>query len=279
METDTQKLPEIVDGSRALATEMRSQREVAISNPRNELKVFEASLKELEIAPEFAEDAYYSIPYASKAGDDGEKIMVEGLSVKASRAVARRWGNCATASRIVGEDDAAVEVEGIFADFETNVFFRRVVRVPKIYIPKNTKIPTPLRSDRLNMAILAGMSKAERNATLAGLPEYLKERYFKEAKRIAGSKGKKEGQTPAQRFEALYAAFGKLGVEKARIVAYIEANFADSTSPDDVLGTMRGIYNAIKDGQVKADETFAAPTVPEKGKNKISLGDIPGAGL
>lgn len=267
---------EIVDGSRQLAVELRSQRELALSQPRNESAIFKACLGELDLAPEFAEDAYYSIPFSSKSGDDGEKTMVEGLSVKAARAIVRRWSNCALGSRIVDEDGDSISVEGIFADFETNVFFRKLQRVPKTYIPRGTKIPVPLRSDRLNMAIQAGMGKAERNAALAALPEYLKERYFQTAKKIAGSKGKKEGKTDAQRMEDMIVAFAKFGIDKTRVESYMAAKFPKDANPDETLGTMRGIYNAIKDGQVKADEVFE---MTKKDEPKAGAGPVSGAAL
>lgn len=254
---------EVLDGNRALAVEMDSQRKVALAAPRNERILYDASMAELAMFPEFAEDAYYSIPYSNARGDDNEKTLVEGPSVKASRALARRWGNCATSSRIFAEFPDHIEVEGVFADFETNFITRRLVSVPKTYIPKKTGIPVPLRVDRLNMAVQAGMSKAERNATLSGLPVYLVESYFTKAKQIAGQKGKKEGKTDAQRFEALYAAFEKLGVATDRVKAYIAVKFEKDANIDDTLGTMRGIFNAIKDGQVRAEDAFPAVEKPK----------------
>lgn len=258
--TDPAISAEVLDGNRALAVEMDSQRKVALSAPRKETVLYAAALAELEMFPAFAEDAYYSIPFKNK---DGEDELVEGPSVKASRALARRWGNCATASRIFADFADHVEVEGVFADFESNFITRRLVSVPKIYIPRKTKIPTPLRADRLNMAVQAGMSKAERNATLSALPVYLVESYFAKAKQIAGQKGKKEGKTVEQRFDALYAAFLKLGIERDRVAAYISAKFPGDANIDDTLGTMRGIFNAIKDGQVKADDAFPVPEKPK----------------
>jgi hypothetical protein len=260
---------EVVSGGHALAVEMDSQRKVAISAPRKEKALYEAALAELEMFPKFAEEAFYSIPY--KKADGGEEL-VEGPSVKASRAMARRWGNCATASRIVAHHDDYIEVEGVFVDFETNFITRRLVSVKKTYIPRSTKVPTPLRDDKLNMAIQAGMSKAERNATLSGLPVYLVEAYFDKAKKLAGQAGKKEGKTIEERFQALYVAFAKLGIEKARVQAYMDEKFPEGADPDDTLGTMRGIFNAIKDGQAKAEDVFPVNKSEGKGAGEGPVG-------
>lgn len=172
------KEPEIVDGTPQLAIEIRAQRELALSNPRDMKKALASCLAELEIAPEFAEDAYYSIPY----GQGENQQIVEGLSVKMSRAAARVWGNCAVGSRIIREDDMVAEAEGVFVDIETNTFFRRPVRVAKTYVPRGTSIPKPLNGTHLTNAIQAGLSKAERNATLSALPEWFKDRLFAAAK-------------------------------------------------------------------------------------------------
>lgn len=262
----------IAAGTNQLATELRTQRELAISNPRKEKAVFDAAMAELEFAPEFAERSYYVIPFRDT---NGEKVEVKGPSVKASRALARRWGNCATASRVVSQEEDAFVVEGLFVDFETNVIFRRTQRVRKTYIPKETKIPKPLREDRLNMAIQAGMSKAERNATLDGLPPYLVESYYQRAMKIAGAKGKKEGKTLVERWGAMYTFFERKGVSKDRLNAYIKENL-DGQGDDEQLGHLNGVGNALKDGQTTVEQVFG--TVPEKkaGDGPVGAADLTG---
>lgn len=269
---------ELVNGSRQLAIEINAQRQLALANPRNEAKVLAACLGELAIAPEFAENAYYSIPYKRRDQESGEVVTenVEGLSVVSSRAVARRWGNCAVASRIASETDEAIELEGVFADFETNAFIRRTVQVKKVYISAKTKIPTPLNGTMLANAIQAGLSKAERNATLAALPEYVKEKIFASAKMIAGSKDKGK-KTDAERLDACYAGFGKFGVEPARVLAYVRENLKGKNT-DEIIGAMIGVFNALKDKQAKADEVFPT-TAPAEKSGAVKMSDIPGAGL
>lgn len=271
--TTTAEQTQIIDGSRQLAIEIKTQREIALSRPRDEKAIYQAALAELEFAPEFAEDAFYAIPFKDKDAEDG-KTMIEGLSVVASRAIARRWGNCATAARIGAESDDAFEVEGIFADFETNAFFRATVRVPKSYIPRGTKIPTPLRADRLNLAIQAGLSKAERNATMKGLPEYLKSRYFTAAKKIAGAKGKGV-KTDAERLAEICASFNKWGVTPDRVAEYIKTNL-NGVATDEIIGTMRGVFNSLKEGQAKAEDVFTEPK-KEESRGPVSAENLTGA--
>lgn len=265
---------EIVEESHQLATEIRAQREMALSKPRIERTVLEGSLTELGLVPEFARKAYYVIPYK-----DGDKtVNVEGPSVKASRALMRRWGNCASASRVIEETDDRFQVEGVFVDFETNTIYRRAVSVSKFYVPRQTKIKTRLRDDRLTMALQAGMSKAERNATLAGLPVWLVESYYNEAKRIAGGgkvKGSSDPEIPAEkRYAKMYAAFKALGVVKEKIETYINQNLPDADDAS-IIGHMLGIHNAIKDGQADASIVFGAEDAPLP-KGPVSVNDILG---
>ena len=266
MESEAKK-PELVDGTHQLAIEMNSQRQMALSNPRDVKVVLAKVLAELTMAPEFAEESYYAITYGS-----GEKeTVVEGLSVKASRAIGRLWGNCAIGSRIVLEDDEVAEAEGVFVDIETNTFFRRPVRIAKTYVPRGSSIPVPLKGVHLTNAIQAGLSKAERNATLSGLPEWFKERVFAAAKQIAGSKDKGV-KTDAERLDACYAAFGKFGVEPARVLAYVQAKLKGKPT-DEVIGTMLGVYNSIRDKQVTADEVFVKAEA-KKDAGAVKLADI-----
>lgn len=260
-----------------LAAEIRSQREMALSNPRDERKVMGGALAELNIAPEFAKRSFYVIPYKDYSSSPPTVKNVEGPSVKASRALARRWGNCATASRVSSEDDERYQVEGIFVDFETNVIFRRTVSVSKFYIPHKTKVKTPLRDDRLTLALQAGMSKAERNATLAALPVWLVDAHYAEARRLAaggkpvGSKGK---ELPiAERYDKMYAAFAELKIERKAVADYIQRVLPNTMPDPEIIGHMIGIFNAIKDGQVKAQDVFA-PESAEAGKGPVNLGDV-----
>ncbi|MCX5794922.1 MAG: hypothetical protein NTY77_05470 [Elusimicrobia bacterium] len=282
---------ELVDSSHALAIEISGQRQMAIAQPRNPKAVFESAITELEMDPEFAEDAYYEIPVNSRDDDEGgdsKPKFITGLSVVSSRSIQRLWGNCASASRIVGETDSAVEVEGVFADFETNTFFRSTVRVPKTYIPRKSKIPVPLRVDALNKAIQAGCAKAERNSALKGIPEWFKTRYYRRARQLAAAgapaggataaAGTKPEKTVAERLQAVCKAFAGFGITEDRVQAYVKSKFDAAVKPEEVLATMRGIYNAIRDKQVQGEEVFAAPASKPSGQGgAVKLEDVMGA--
>ena len=184
---------------------------------------------------------------------------------------------------MVDEVDDKILVEGVFVDFESNTRTLRTVPVSKSYIPKSTKIKTPLNNQRLMIAIAAGGSKAVRNAVLAALPAYLVDSYYKEAKRLAGGgapKGSKSGESVKELWSKMEAAFIRLGVDKQTLGDYI-ASSADLDGLDEpsVLAHMRGIFNAIEDGQTTASAVFGSKQGSEvKAGDGVVQGDMLGGG-
>lgn len=222
---------------------MSLEKEFKARDVKSVLKLAEDSLR---MAPEFAIKAFYSIPYRNS---DGSEIRVEGLSIKAAMELARCWGNCSNAVRIVSEDDEKIIVEGIFVDHETRSKTLRQVSISKQNYNKRTKMVIPMRDDRLNMAIQAGMSKAVRNAILSSLPAFLVEKYLKLAKELGFKKIKKE-----DRFKNAVKAFAVIGVTESQLKAYVEKS--KYTSEDEIFDSLIGLYNAINDGQIKKEDFF-----------------------
>lgn len=236
------------------ASKMESDIQIAqaIKNPRNEMTIFSNAIKELEIVPEFANKAFYSIPYKDQMG---ETVYVEGPSIKAAMSLARRWGNCATGARIVSDDDDRVIVEGIFWDYETNMRSYSQYSVAKKAWSKKTKQVIPLREDRLNMAIQSGMSKAQRNAILKALPVYLTDKFFAKAKEISSGKNKdnaKKEYIPT-RFKKAKDKFMELGITESQWEAYLSGLSIDREA---IIEHLIGLYNAIKDGETKLEDVF-----------------------
>lgn len=264
---------EIVQGAATQVLEMRSQQDFAIAHPRDEAAVLARALAELMIAPEFAQRAYYVIPYKNNKTNKTENV--EGPSIKAANALQRHWRNSASGTRVVSEDDERLTVEGVFIDRETNTVVQRQKTVPKFYLDYKTKQPRVLNAQRLAMAIDAGMSKSVRNAILNGLPVWLVDRYFQEAKVIAAkTAGKKKKATKdapiEERFAWLYDQLKKKGVTQKKVEAYIKENMDANLSKDEILGNMIGIYNAIKDGQTTVEDVFDVKKKDDKKKSEPS---------
>ena len=243
---------------------------------REESKVLEGALQELDMAPDYASTAYYVIPFRNY--ETGRTTNVEGPSSKAAMCLARRWGNCWNGARVAEQQEDRVVVQGIFHDAETNLTTMRSVSVSKFYLPKGTKVKTPLREDRLNIAIQAGMSKAVRNAILASLPTWLVDQYVKKAKGIAVTllttgKDKPTEKDLKARLEAMAKAFASQGVTAENLKVYMD-NLGE-VSGNELLEHMIGVFNALKDGQTSVDEVFAEKP-KEKEPQPVNLKEVLG---
>lgn len=246
----------IAQGLQLIKMENDSQQMMAIQNPRDEEKLFKGALKELEMDPEFASKAYYSIPYKDK--DTGKTVFVEGPGIGAAMALARRWGNCANSGRIVDERDDYLVVQGVFLDYETNFRTLRDVTVQRKFKKKDGTTYT-LAVDRLQMAIQAGISKAARNAILTSLPKALVNAYFKKAKDIAvnGLPGQKQ-KPVADRLADAKKKFASISVTDEMMKKYYERWKKEAEKPTDeeFLAHLIGVWNGISDEQTSVDEVF-----------------------
>ena len=256
MNAKTEEGVQMVDMSmRQLTAETDSQRAIAERSPRKEEEIFSAAMKELEINPNFAKVAFYSIPYKDRR--KGVTTYVEGNTIKAAMSLTRRWGNCSVGARIADQTEERILVDGVFVDYETNVRILKTVPVPRGYIEKKTGDFIPYNSDRLNQAILIGASKAARNAILAGLPAYLTDAYFAKAKEIAAKLGKKKKAPFKTRIAEMTKSFVTLGVSSDVLAEYLkkEPVLADKSN-DDIIAHMIGVFNGIKEKSSTVIDVF-----------------------
>lgn len=245
---------------------------VAIARPRNEAEVLRGALQELELVPEEAGRAWYSIPYREKQPDGSFKMVkVEGPSIKAAMALSRRWGNCTVGCRSLHEDQDGYDLEGVFIDLQTNFRVARPFRVSKWFVTR-TKQTIRLDVKRQEMAIQAGASKSIRNAILAGLPVYLVSAYDKRAREIVA--GKQDVPAEQKVIVAALAVFAKIQVTQEMLEGYVGKPMKDWTGAD--VAALRGLFNAIEDEQVTMAQAFGLETQPdtEEPKSKAEVGTV-----
>lgn len=274
MGTDAGNL--IAQGVTLMRVENESMLAVAIQRPRDEKKVLKAAIEELLMVPEEAKRAYYSIPYRERQMDGSTKLVqVEGPSIKASMALARRWGNCSVTARSLSEDAAGSDLAGIFMDFETNFRVERPMRVSRV-MKKRSGGTYTLDPQRWLAALQAGASKAARNATINGLPAYLVAAYMKQARTIAA--GDPESKADPKKIAGVVAAFKRYEVSQEMLETYLETK-VDNWMGDD-LATLIGLGNAIKDGQITVAEAFdlvaSEPAAPATATTGVTAESVTG---
>lgn len=263
----------IETGNYNVGIDIVQQRKLALEYRRNKKNIWHSIIEELELVPEFAPKAYYSIPYKNEMGGT---TYIEGPSIKAAMALARQWGNCINSTRIAEEKDDRVVVEGMFMDLETGLITTRQHSVSRGYWSKIQKRVIPLREDRLNMSIQSGMSKAVRNAILASLPISFIEAYLKKAKAIAVTnladpKGKPV-QDPRQRISVLQQKFMALGVSEDQWNEYLTGT---SLETGELIAHLIGLFSSIEDGSKKLEEVFGEiKKVESEPEGQVKAGEL-----
>jgi hypothetical protein len=242
----------VSQGHAVLRIENDSMLQVATQRPRDEQAVVTGALRELDLIPEEAGKAFYSIPYRERQPDGSTKVVkVEGPSVKTAMALARRWGNCTTGARVLNEDKEGFDLEGVFIDLESNFRVSRPFRVSKWYKPRAGGAQL-LSVDRQQQAVQAGASKALRNAILAGLPAYLVSAYEKKARALVA--GNLDAAADKKTVDAVLRAFEKWQVTEEQLATYTGLPVAGWTGTE--VADLRGLWNAINDGQTSVEEAF-----------------------
>lgn len=228
--------------------------EKARQYPRDISKCLNNAEKELEIVPDLAERAYYSIPYK----EGGSRRMVEGLSIRAAMALARWWGNIATDGRIIGEDKSNYYVKGFCIDLETNIQNSTEVRVSKFYKPKGGQGVVPWNPDMMRNQVLSGISKARRNAVLMSLPEWVKDGYFQRAKELVIKPMHQKGpvdsiQTRIQKGKNAIAK--EFRIDQDLLNDYLD-EFMGGLDDESYLVQLKGLYNSLKEGRLSPDDIY-----------------------
>jgi hypothetical protein len=226
---------------------------VAVRKPRDENRIFEDSMRELDLMPSFAEEVFYSLPFRDKQPDGRVKIKkIEGLSIKAANSLGRRWGNCRVGVLIQSEDEDGYDLQGYALDLETNELKNRPHRVSKWLRLRDGRV---IRLDEKTVLreLQAGVSKARRNIVLDMLPAYLTRAYFDKARGIVAGGDLKAPADPKKVTDAI-ASFGKHRISEKQLEGYVGRPKEAWTGGD--IADLRGLWNGLMDDQVTIAEAF-----------------------
>jgi len=273
----------VTSGAVLMRIENETQMSVAIQRPRNEDKVLKDSIAELERVPQLASKVWYSIKYKKHSGRDGcsrrpgdqcPDTRVEGLSVKAAYALARRWGNAVARVREELDTEEYVQLSGVFLDMETNVRIERSFRASKW--KKIGGRMVKMQDRDLDQTVQAGSSKAIRNAIVAALPWWLVTAYWARAREIDVRGVVKDAGGKEAAATKTVGAFKVIGVDPSTIEEWCGHPIAEGFT-DEELGDLRGIYNAIKAEGRTAREAFGFDESEEPESHTVTPTDMKGA--
>lgn len=196
--------------------------------------------------PETADRCVYVLPR------DGKNI--EGPSARFAESILHAWGNARAGARVIDEGLEFVTSMGSFFDMEQNVHIgyevkRRITnREGKRY-----------NSDMIATTANAACSIALRNAILKGIPETLWwEIYLMARAVIAG-----DIKTLDSRRAAAMKQFQLLGARPEQVFALLDVKGIDDITVDHLV-TLRGLFNAIREGEITVARAFAPKDTEDK---------------
>lgn len=225
-------------------TEIDLQISTAKSYPRS-LVAFQKSTTEMvTYSREFADTLFYKLPRGGK--------IIEGPSVRFAEIVGQNWRNCRIGARTLGTDQKTVTSQGAFHDLETNVAitFEIKRRITK-------KDGTRYDDDMIGVTGAAAAGIAFRNAVLKGVPKMFWQPMYEKALETARG----DDKDIAPRRKKALESFEKMNVPVAAILKTLEVTGISKIGGDELL-TLRGIYNAIREGTTTADEAFGLGPEP-----------------
>lgn len=233
--------------------EIDAQIATAKQFPRDVERCKNTALALIRSDPEFAESCTYRL---ERRDSDGTVKVIDGPSARFAEVLAHSWGNCRWGARIVEDQDKCVVAQAVFVDLETNAGGSHEVR-RRIVNKKGHRYS----DDMVIVTANAACSIARRNAILAGIPKpYWKSLHTEAEKAALG----KLAELPSRRGKML-AAFAAMGVDDATIFTFLAVDTENAIGLQE-LQRLRGIYQAIRDGDTTVREAFSLPERTENSK-------------
>lgn len=232
----------------AIRVELDQAVATAKAYPRD-LAAFKAEvLQIIDYDPSIAKSCHYCLERKDR---DGNKVKIEGPSIRMAEIIAAGYGNTREGMRVVSEDGAFIVAQGIFHDIERNRQLQVEVR-RRIANKEGRRYS----DDMIQTTGAAAASIAYRNAVLKGIPKALWWPLYQRA--IEKAKGT-VADLPAARKEALRKA-ESLGADRKSIAAALGIAKPGDIDQEKLLQLL-GMLQAIEEG-AKVEEVFPPVTKP-----------------
>lgn len=234
----------------------RAEVDIQISTAKKYPRDLKRVLNQIEtlatLDTETAEDCFYAL----KRGRGDDAKVIEGLSVRFAEIMANAWGNMRIATRIIGNDGKMITAQGVCHDLESNL--ATSIEVHRRITDKYGKTYS---DDMVVVTGNAASAIAYRNAVLKVIPKAITRRIVDNVKQVALGKAL---DLETSRNNAL-SNFKKVGVSDIQICEYLEIKSIQEIDKEHLF-TLKGLWNAIKEGSTTVKETFV-----QKGVEKTEL--------
>lgn len=244
-----------LSGGEALESIDRASMDVQISTAKRYPRSVTEALNQAVTLATMDEETAASMTYGLRRGHK----IVSGPSVRLAEVLAYSWGNLRAEAVIVAEDAKSVTAMGTCFDLEKNMA-TRVQASRRITDSQGRRY----NDDMINTTKNAAISIALRNAVFRTIPRALADRVWAEAKQVALGKGAK---SVSQKRQAMIEWYGSQGVEPEQVYELLGVGGIDDIGENELID-LRGLANAIKEGEATIEETFFAGTPSEKAQRK-----------
>jgi len=222
--------------------ELDQQIATARAFPRSVTRFMQECKTIATLNEEVAGECIYAIPRK----EDGKVKMIEGPSARLAEIVAHSWGNCRAGARVLDDRGDFVTAQGVFHDLERNVAITYEVR-RRIVNKRGDRFST----DMIAVTANAAASIALRNAVFKGVPKALWTGVYLECRRIVAG----DAKTLVNRRSEALGALQKLGATREMVLALLGCQGVEDIGLEEIAN-LRGIYTAIRDGEITVEEAF-----------------------
>ena len=188
-----------------------------------------------------AESCIYALPRGNK--------VIEGASARFAEVVASAWGNNKAGARVISDQGNFVTAQGVFYDLERNVCI--TYEVQRRITDKNGR---RFNDDMIGVTANAACSIALRNAILKGVPKAFWDDMYERAKEVVRG----DFATLSNRRADIFQRCQGFGVTKDQVFALMGINGEADLTLDHIVH-LRGLLNAIKEGDTTVEQAFIAP--------------------
>lgn len=203
--------------------------------------------------------AYNCFYHLERTDKNGQKVIIEGPSVRLAEIIATSWRNLRVAARVIGNDGKTITAQGVCHDLETNVAIsvenKRSIVTSKGYTYSE------------DMQVVVGNAAAAialRNAVCKVVPQVLIKSCVKEIQAKALEHIKKAGVSEMWNKWLGYMQ-KTYRLTEAQILKYLGRKSAAEVTEADLMN-LSGAYQAINEGTTTVEETFKTAKQDETAK-------------
>ena len=210
--------------------------------PRNIMRVMDNAIATVTRNENTAASCGYALPRGGK--------QIQGGSVHLARIIAQFYGNIRIQVK-AGEVGAThVTASAIAFDLESNYAIQ--VDARRKILKKDGK---RYDEDMINTTMLAAMAVAERNAIFKIIPQAMIDEVYQSSRKKLTGDLSNEQKLIAKRKEVFDYFLKSFDVKELYILKMFGKQTISQITPDDIA-TLRGVVQAIKDGDITVEEQF-----------------------